>query len=232
MTIDKTTDMKIFNATILRDHSPPIRKLPEISLLKTVFMKQLQMLVAVLIFTFNTYGQLTKSTWLLGGSGSMYSYNEDYTAQSVNVTAKYTSIDLSSSIGYFFFDKFSGGLRPYFSSYKGESSGGGTTNSYRLAIGPFVRYYFLDADKPFNILSDVSYQIGLNKDLGALGQKGKFNTFSILGGTEVFFNSTAGLEILIGYRNQVASLNSSSGYNSKKKGFQASIGFTLHLEKK
>ena len=64
-----------------------------------------------------------------------------------------------------------------------------------------------------------------------MNDKGKFNTLSIMAGTEVFFNNTSGLEILIGYRNQIATLNGSSGYNSNKNGFQVSIGFTLHLEK-
>ncbi|MDP1765227.1 MAG: hypothetical protein Q8L07_15205 [Sediminibacterium sp.] len=129
-------------------------------------------------------------------------------------------------------------LGPYFSSYKGETisssvgSGGGTTNSFRFAIGPFARYYFLNADKPFNILTDVSYQFGINNWRNSYPAKGKFNSLSIMGGTEVFFNSTAGLEILIGYGNQIASIdNSPSAYNRNKKGFQVSIGFTLHLEK-
>lgn len=194
-------------------------------------MKHILLLFISGAYLTSASGQLNKKIWLIGGTGSVYSYNEDYTAPSVNVTAKYTSIDLSASVGYFFIDRLSGGLRPYFSSFKGESSGGGSTNSYRLAVGPFTRYYFLKAEKQFNILVDVSYLLGLNKDLGALNEKGKFNTLSIMAGTEVFFNSTAGLEILIGYRNQIATLNSSSGYNSNKKGFQASIGFTLHLEK-
>lgn len=180
----------------------------------------------------SAFGQLSKNTWLIGGSGSFYSYNEDYTAPSVNITAKYTSIDLSASIGYFLADKFSAGLRPYFSSFKGQSSGGGTTNSYRLAIGPFARYYFLKTDKQFNILADVSTQFGINKFLGSLHEKGKFNSFLIMGGTEIFFNSSVGLEFLIGFKNQIASINNSpSAYNSNKKGVQASIGFQLHLEK-
>ncbi|HEU5164211.1 MAG TPA: hypothetical protein VFU29_01655 [Chitinophagaceae bacterium] len=188
-----------------------------------------------LLFTLtltSAHAQLTKKNWLVGGAGSFYSYNEDYNAPSVDVTAKYTSIDLSASIGYFFVDKFSAGLRPYFSSFKGESSGGGSTNSYRLAIGPFARYYFLQSDKQFNLLSDISYQFGINNWLDGYPAKGKFNTFSVMAGTEVFFNTTVGLEILLGYKNQIASIdNSPSAYYSNKKGFQVSIGFQFHLEK-
>ncbi len=128
-------------------------------------------------------------------------------------------------------DKLSGGLRPYFSTFKGESSGGGITNYYRLAIGPFVRYYFLNQERQFNLLTDISYQFGINKYLGELHEKGKFNMFSASGGIEVFFNATVGVEILIGYAQQVSSIEDSPGaFNSNKKGLQVSIGFQLHLK--
>lgn len=195
-------------------------------------MKHYLLFLPLLFLSLVGKSQLTKGVWFVGGSGSLFSYQEDYSASAVNVSANYTSVDLSASIGNFFLHKFCGGLRPYFSSYKGESSGGGSTNSYRLAIGPFARYYFLNTEKPFNILSDITYQFGINRDLGALHAKGKFNTLSIMAGTEMFFNTTAGLEILVGYRNQVATLNDTNGYNSNKKGLQVSIGFTLHLEGK
>ena len=53
-----------------------------------------------------------------------------------------------------------------------------------------------------------------------------------MGGSEIFFNSTVGLEILLGYTSKVLSIdNSQSAANITKKGFQTSIGFTFHLEK-
>lgn len=110
-------------------------------------MKQFIIFFSLTMFFLPAQGQLTKGNWLVGGSGSLYSYNEDYSAPSIDVTGKYTSMDLSASVGYFFADKFSVGLRPYFSSYKGSSSGGGPTNYFRLAVGPFARYYFMKADK-------------------------------------------------------------------------------------
>lgn len=200
-------------------------------------MKQLLLFPLLFLFVFPSQGQLMKNNWLIGGSGSLYSYNENYSAPTYNQTAKYTSIDVAASAGYFIVDKFAVGLRPYFSSYKGEvtsasAGSGGSTNSYRLAIGPFARYYFLNIDKQFNILTDIGYQFGINKQLDASHNKGKFNYFSVMGGTEVFFNSTAGLEILLGYTQKIISIeNSPSALNNNKKGFQVSIGFTLHLEK-
>lgn len=184
------------------------------------------------LFLISAQGQLTKKNWLIGGSGNLYTYNEDYTTPSTTITGKYTSIDLSASVGYFFLNKFSAGIRPYFSSFKGKSSGGGQTNYYRFAIGPFARYYFLNEQKQFNLLADVGYQLGINKDMGGMAQKGKFNIFSIMAGIEIFFNSTAGIEILVGYSEKATSIeNSNDEFNNEQRGFQTSIGFTLHLEK-
>lgn len=196
-------------------------------------MKQLLLLFSLTFLYLNTNAQLTKKNWLVGGSGSFYSYNEDYSTASLNTTAKYTTIDIGASVGYFFIDKFAAGLRTGFSSYKGEvvNTPGGT-NQYKLSIGPFVRYYFLNKDKPFNILLDAGYQLGTNRFLGALHEKGKYNTLSIMSGSEIFFNSAVGIEILLGYTSKVLSIdNSQSASSNTKKGFQASIGFTFHLEK-
>ncbi len=195
-------------------------------------MKIFLLLLMLSPLSINTYGQLTKNTWLIGGAGSSYTYTETFNAPSAYYTAKYTSIDIAASVGYFFLDKLAGGLRPAFSSYKGSSSGGVSTNSYRLAIGPFVRYYFLNEGKRFNLLADISYKVGVNNWKDAYSAKGKFNTFHIQAGAEFYFNSTVGLELLIGYKNQIASIdNSPSAYNSSMKGLQTSIGLQFHLAK-
>ena len=195
-------------------------------------MKYYFLLFTIFVFYNTTNGQLSKKTWLFGGTGSYYSYNEDYTAPSVNFSGKYTSIDLNASIGYFFINKFTGGIRPFLSTYKGESTGGATPNDFKLGVGPFVRYYFLNEENQFNILADLSYQIGINKSLAGYKPKGKYSNLSIMTGAELFFNSAIGLELLFGYKNQIATFdNSPSAYSSNRRGFQASIGFQIHLEK-
>lgn len=200
-------------------------------------MKYFLFLCSVVFLYYGTTAQLTKKNWLVGGSGSFYSYNENYSTGSFNQMAKYTSIDMAAPVGYFFIDKVAAGLRPNFSSYKGKvvsasTGSGGSTNSYRLTIGPFARYYFLNANNPFNILADITYQLGYLQQLGALHEKGKNNTFSFMLGPEFFFNSTAGIEILIGYSQKTLSIENSPGaFSNIQNGFQVSVGFTLHLEK-
>jgi hypothetical protein len=178
--------------------------------------------------------QLDKGIWLLGGSGSFYNYHEAYNSTPTAFTAKYTEMDISASIGYFLADKFAVGLRPTFSSVKGEVIDNLSTNSYKIAVGPFARYYFLQMDRPFNLLSDISYQSGINKRIDAFHEKGKYNTFSVMAGPEIFFNSSAGLEILLGYSQKITSIERSipeNNFKMNKKGFQISVGFQLHLEK-
>ncbi len=201
-------------------------------------MKYLFIACSVIFLSANANAQLTKKTWLVGGSGSYYNYTEDYSTPTYYQTGKFTSIDINASVGYFIIPKLVAGLRPGFSSFKGKvissinGPGGGSTNSYNLSVGPFVRYYFLKADKQFNLLADVSYQIGIHKFLGALNEKGKNNTFSMMGGTEIFFNQTAGIEVLFGYTQKTVSIENSPGAaTNNKKGFLASIGFNLHLQK-
>lgn len=195
-------------------------------------MKTFLLLLILSPLSIVTYGQLSKNTWLIGGAGSLYTYTETYNTSSANYTAKYTNIDITASVGYFFMDKLAGGLRPTFSSIKGSSSGVGSTNSYRLAIGPFVRYYFLDEEKSFNLLADICYQAGINNWKDGYPAKGKYNTFYLQAGAEFFFNSSVGLEFLIGYKSQTASIdNSPSAYNRDLKGLQTSIGLQFHLAK-
>ncbi len=193
-------------------------------------MKIFLLLLMLSPLSINTYGQLMKNTWLIGGTGSSYTYTDNTSYQSGSYTSKYTSVDISASVGYFVMDKLAGGLRPTFSSYKGSTSGGGSTNSYRLAIGPFVRYYFLNEEKRFNLLADICYQAGINDWKDGYPAKGKYNTFYLQAGAEFFFNSSVGLEFLIGYKSQIASIdNSPSGYDRNVEGLQTSIGFQFHL---
>ena len=188
--------------------------------------------IATLFFT-KSYGQLEKRNWLIGGNGSLYSYNETLRSPSYNHDASYTNIDLSATIGYFLKDKFVSGIRPSLSKYKGRvtSPGGGVTNNSKLTVGPFLRYYFLNQEKQFNILADISYQLGTNRNFGSQ-EVGKYNVLSAMVGTEVFFTSSVGMEILLGYSNKIHSTDyTQSASVNNKKGFQFSIGFQFHLIK-
>ncbi|MEO5947492.1 MAG: hypothetical protein ABIP79_11800 [Chitinophagaceae bacterium] len=194
-------------------------------------MKLLFTILAFSVFMFSSNAQLTKGNWLTGGTGKLYTYNRDYSTSTFSVQYKYTDIDVSASVGYFVADMLAFGLRPNFSWLKGEGvSGTGAsglrTNTKRYGIGPFVRYYFLNKDKPFNILSDISYQFGV---INPEGESGKANTFSFLTGPVIYFNSSVGLEFLLGYSSKTEELK--DNYKDVRKGFQIGIGFQIHLIK-
>ncbi len=200
-------------------------------------MKHILLLSISVLYLAIAQGQLNKKTWLVGGSGSFYSYKQDFRTITGNAVYKITNIEVSTSLGYFILEKFAVGLRPSFSSEKtkGISSSSGLVGSghtERWAIGPFARYYFLEKNKSFNILADISYQLGQLIHLGAMHEKGKNNNLSVMAGTEIFFNTSAGLEILLGYSDKIFSIENSPGeFSNEKKGFQVSVGFVLHLEK-
>jgi len=200
-------------------------------------MKPILFITIALLVTTSSYAQLDQHTWLVGGTGSFYSYTDNYSSQQLTQTGKWTNIDLSASIGYFPLDKLCAGIRPLFSSTKGSNTASngsiGTSNGYFLSAGPFARYYFLNSEKQFNLLADVCYQVGMNKYIDALHRKGKYNIFSAMGGIEAFFNSSAGIEILLGYSKKTISINDNTAgaFNNTKSGFQMSVGFQLHLIK-
>ena len=195
-------------------------------------MKYFLSLSLILTVITSSYSQLDKKTWLIGGAGNFYSYSEEYISSFSNGREKHTSIDVSATIGYFFFDKFSVGLRPYLSTYTEGGSAVGYFDYSKFAVGPFARYYFLKKNKPYNLLTDVSYLTGINQGRSGGNLNGVFKVFSIMVGTEVFFNSSIGIEILLGYKSQLATVdNSPNDYVRTKKGFQTSISFQFHLTK-
>ena len=52
------------------------------------------MLLFTSLFFLTTYGQMSKNTWLVGGNGSLYSYNINYTYPTGSGTGRNTNIDL------------------------------------------------------------------------------------------------------------------------------------------
>lgn len=191
----------------------------------------------VFSFSFSSIAQLDKKNWLVGGSGSFNSKNDNF--QATTVTSEYTrtSIQLSPNIGYFIADKLSVGLKTSLSWNKNKGLTANTTYSTstatRFDYGPFLRYYFLDKEKPFNLLADVTYQLG---NLKLTADKGNRSNLSFMAGPVIYFNSSIGLELLLGYKIEKEKLTKSTStpqflYTQLQKGVQVSIGFQFYLEK-
>jgi hypothetical protein len=201
-------------------------------------MRQLPILLLAILMTKYSTGQITKHNWLVGGTGLFNSttHTNDLGLQLM----RYTNIQLSPAIGYLFVNKFAGGLKLSFATSRNKNISDGAgynlekNNSY--GFGPFLRYYFLDTDKQFNILIDGSYQYQIERG-GGVSSSGNTpipvpitqytkNTLSIVAGPVIYFNSSVGLEFLIGYTTSKYVQNKSS-----IKSVQVGLGFQIHLEK-
>jgi len=198
-------------------------------------MKSFILLSLSFLFTSYSFGQLDRGTFLLGGNGSFYNYNGEYISTGNTYKTKTSEIKINSSIGYFPIDKFAVGIRPSYYFRKGKTYINNTRvgdfgSNTQFLIGPFARYYFLDKEKQINILADVYYLFGSNSSPLPPETSGQNNEFSISTGIEAFFNSTVGIELLLGYKIKNENIKGTTGYTDKKKGFNIGIGFQIHLQ--
>lgn len=196
-------------------------------------MKHIFCFIYFLVLTASTFGQLTKGHWLVGGSGRFYSYKNEIVSSVSTTNGKYTQIDISPNIGYFIVDKFALGIKSTVSTIKGNYNvvsgvGLGGSNGQRYSIGVFSRYYFLEKEKQTNILIDASYQSGIIR--GVNDTKGTFNNLSISAGPVIYFNSSVGLEFLLGYATD-SEKYTSQVFCEQRNGFQFNIGLQIHLIK-
>ncbi|MGN6614669.1 MAG: hypothetical protein ACTHKC_06475 [Candidatus Nitrosocosmicus sp.] len=189
-------------------------------------MKKTILLILISFTFYHGNSQITKDNWLVGGNGS-FLFNNTNTGTN---DAKTTTINIAPDIGYFFIDKFAGGLRLSF--YNNHIKFIGTTNNNfttfsNYNIGPFVRYYFLPVDNPYNILTEISYQFG-NEKIETTNSTGNTSTniISFSAGPVNYFNSSVGIEFLLNY-----SSTGTTGNKGRANSIGLSIGLQIHLEK-
>jgi opacity protein-like surface antigen len=173
-------------------------------------MKKVLFAALTMIAAQGVSAQINKGQWLVGGNASFQSQKWG--------EAKATSFTFSPNAGYFFIDKFAGGLRVDLTSTKPK---GGDAKSDFL-IAPFVRYYFLPAAEKVNILADASYGFGSQK---AEGESASQNGFAIAAGPAVFLSPNTALEFTLQYR----SLGGDAYGDDRLNSFGVNIGFQIHL---
>lgn len=156
---------------------------------------------------------------MLGGSASISDTKGLVAFNSIALNSV-TEYQIIPTVGYFLKDKFVIGLKPSF-SYSTNNSG---TYGSTFRIGPFSRYYFLDSEKIFNLFAEGGYTYGIMYDHGNVSTR--FNTFSISGGSVLYFNSSVGLEFTLGY-----SRVNAIAYPGSTRFLRFEIGFQFHLEK-
>jgi hypothetical protein len=181
--------------------------------------------VLILLIASTVNAQLTKGNWLLGGTG-YFSYSKSNDKQQPssgsltisNSSAGAYDILLEPSIGYFVKNRFALGLKlNYRNGYTEGTSFSIKTST--LGISPFVRYYFLNEEKNFNIFFEPAYFYEINNTLG------NSNAFSLKVGHVIFFNSSVGFETSINY------IKGESKQFTSDRIF-IGLGVQIHLEKK
>jgi hypothetical protein len=182
-------------------------------------MKQIAFLPIFFSFlSFNSNSQITKNNWLLSGNASFATQKNSSTA---TLQYKQTDFQISPTIGYFIIDKFAAGLRPSFTYGKNNLVANAKPQTI-FSIGPFVRYYFLQTDRPFNLLAEGTYAHATFNQ----ASESKQHTFSFSAGPVLYFNTTVGLEFTIGY-----STTKVTGFTGSNNAIRFGIGFQFHLEK-
>ena len=180
---------------------------------------QKTLLLIITSFIINSAkSQITKGNWLVGGAGHLSSQIETIN----EIKAKGFSYSISPNVGYFFVDKFAGGIKASV-SYTKLTFNGGLSKSTQVGLGPFIRYYFLHAENRINILAESSYQYLHGK--GNSGQSDNSNTFTFTAGPVIYFNSSVGLELTGNYE-----LYNNKFSITNAKTFYVNIGFQIHLE--
>ena len=184
-------------------------------------MQKIMLFLITFIFLVNAKSQITKGNWLVGGNAGFASttYNSEAGSRNTGFT-----IQIAPDIGYFIAHKFATGLKVGFGKEGYKATGTSVYSTYIDAkFGPFLRYYFLPADNQLNILIESTYQYGFEK--GNVSTINK-NTYSLSAGPVVYFNTTAGLEFLIGYSSyKYVGIAGSNG------SVQVGLGLQVHLER-
>lgn len=195
---------------------------------KIKLMQKTLLSLIVLFSTFSGFAQINKGQFLVGGTGSFYSKDQNST--------KSTNFTLSPNVGYFFLDKLAGGISTNLGYTHTKFSIDQKISTKNYTISPFVRYYVLPASNKVNFLAQASYGWGKGTtSYSSNDAKFKVNSdfFSFAAGPVFFITPNVAAELTAGYgQTHYKSESSSMENKSKNKNFQLGIGFQIHLGNK
>lgn len=171
------------------------------------------LIFSVFIFSSTfSFSQIQKGSFLVGGTATYTDYSKFF-----NATRR--EIEVAPNVGYFLFDQFALGLRPGMTIINSEYDSGDQTTYF---LSPYLRYYFLSPDRPFNIMVQTDYQSQFNRTF-------KSNGFGVSGGLIIFLSQNIALECSLGYATQKS--HSENNQTVTVKSFKSSIGLQIHINK-
>lgn len=174
-------------------------------------MKKVLFAALLLVGTSSAFAQINKGQWLVGGNAGFESWKQG--------DAKGTNFELAPDAGYFFAKQFAGGLRASIASSKDEGDDEAFSS---FLVAPFLRYYFMPADKKVSIFADAAYGFGSQ---GA-GEKQSVNGFKVMAGPAVFLSPNTALEFTLGYQSYKW-----ENADDRSNSFGVNVGFQIHLGK-
>jgi hypothetical protein len=178
-------------------------------ILKQITMKKFLLFILLVTTTFIANAQINKNNWMVGGSFAFSS------SEVMDITTKTTLF--SPNLGYFFLDKFAGGVKGNLSALKMEDEDVMSTAMF----GPYVRYYLLKNDSEFNLHLEGNYMFGSTK---AAGESFNQDGYELAVTPMVFLNKHTALEMRVSY----GSVNT-EGDTERMNSFGLGIGFQIHL---
>ena len=186
--------------------------------------------------------QITQGNWLLGGTAN-FSTSTQETAVSTGIQkSTYLNYSIAPNVGYFFMDKFAGGLKAGITNGKADYgdlrqggvavASGGYSYATWFDLGPFARYYLLSMDKQFNLFAEGNYMYGI---ASFHPSKATRHSYSFKAGPVIYFNSSVGLEFTVGYSSERTQHfhpdTNELMYSSKINALQVGLGFQFYLER-
>jgi hypothetical protein len=181
-------------------------------------MKKVFMAAFLLVASNSIFAQVNKGQWLVGGGIAFESSKVGDIDGS-----KVTTFAAAPNVGYFFVDKLAGGVRASIVSTKNEGDEGATGQTL---VGPFLRYYILDAAQKVNIFADGMYGFGSQK---FEGESASINQFAITAGPAIFLTPNTALEIGLQYRSTGGEAFEFGDEKERQNGFGVTVGFQIHL---
>jgi hypothetical protein len=197
-------------------------KITLLRFISIVYKQRSFLTLLLLTLSLNSFSQIYKGQWLIGGNAA-FSYYKYY-------STKTSAFTLSPAGGYFFLDKLAGGLRlGYDAQFNSYQSGGKSRESF-VSVAPFIRYYFLSAEQKMNFFADAGYGYSWGEFKNFTQPDFTYHSkiISFKTGPAVFLNQHTSLEITVGYNHSIrGGLSDTLAINN----FQIGAGFQIHIGK-
>jgi len=182
-------------------------------------MKYLVLFISFFLTVFTLKAQIENGNWLVGGDLNFSHRSNMVKPLSMGLETR-TNITLNSEAGYFFFNKFVAGIITSLEYGNVPSLHGWVLD---FGGGPFIRYYFLNPEKMWNLLTEINYVHTIRYANGRYNSRSE--RYSILGGPVIFLNTSIGLSITFGYSQTHVPGNSGRIYT-----ITSGIGFQYYFQ--